>query len=209
MTSHPIYQYCKFTTSPECVLLKLYPLVTCPVLSPACQTWRGHRMGVWECLSGTDLSSSFALDKQATLELLGSTSTPKAIRYTLAHTLHATPVFCLFSAAVTASCSCSVESQTERASLVSGRSTRHPPTLSPTWWGHLHILYKINRINSLTRACVLILRVGSAIRRPVGILLSSHPPASLLLPASPLITGMCSENPPPPRTSTVLFLWNN
>lgn len=33
--------------------------------------------------------------------------------------------------------SCSVELLMERASSASGRSTRHPPTPNPTWWGHL------------------------------------------------------------------------
>lgn len=32
---------------------------------------------------------------------------------------------------------CSVELLTEKASSVSGRSTRHRPTLNPTWWGPL------------------------------------------------------------------------
>lgn len=46
------------------------------------QTWRGLRMAVWECLNGTDRSSSFVSDKQATLVSPGSILTPKAIRYT-------------------------------------------------------------------------------------------------------------------------------
>lgn len=99
-----------------------------------CQTWRGLRMAVWECLSGTDLNSSFASDKQAMLGSLGSISTPRAIRYS-----HLQCNACVLSVERDHSdcllffSSHSVELPMERASSVSGRSTRHPPTQNPTW----------------------------------------------------------------------------
>lgn len=90
-------------------------------------------------MSGTDLNSSFVSDKQAMLESLGSISTPKAIRYTNTHIRSQWLFFSLFGVIVLiALCSsCSVELLMERASSVSGRSTRHPPTQNHTWYGRI------------------------------------------------------------------------
>lgn len=64
--------------SPVCVRV----CVSLSVCAHVPQIWRGLRTAVWECLNGTDLSSSFASDRQAMPEWPVSILTPRATRYT-------------------------------------------------------------------------------------------------------------------------------
>lgn len=178
-------------------MLCVYPTCLC-VCTHLHQTWRGLRTVVWECLNGTDLSSWFASDKQATLESPVSILTPRAIRYTNTHTQHICFVYWAFLYPFPSTHS--VELLTERASWVCGRSTRRHPTPNRTWWGHpllssppqqphTHLQTKTNEYVLLFCCSVLADRVGSATQRPAVISPSLHPPASLPQPDSPMITG--------------------
>ena len=100
---------------------------------------------------------------------------------------------------------CSAELLMEKGSSVSGRSTRHRPTLNPTWWGlllhpvnhhastHMHTpVFKSNMCRfccCCCCCCALSNRAGSATLKPAVILPSSHPLVWLPRPDSLMITG--------------------
>lgn len=214
MTSHPMYQYCKYL----CRAGRHRYTVESLIVSFPWQTWPVLRTVVWECLNGTGLSSSSASDKQAMLESPDFISTPRATRYTHSHTLtlaHRVHRLCyvyvmcflwlLFVPLVVWSCwwggfpqSLAGQPNILQPQTLPGEVTSQHPRLPKTLLQHTHtqnrkyLSLELN-ISFVFLTPVPVDRVGSVTLRHVEILPSSRPPASSPQPGSPMTTGQCQH----------------